>query len=257
MSISNLTSTTNCGINTPVRNRYFYGKLLDVYHFEMESNYFNAKRHLINRLVNGFGVVCGLDVNAEAKANTITVNQGLAIDKWGREIIVPETSSAYTVPAEVIAQATDDCKQDEEAVFAHALLCYHECASDPTPGLATECEATVPCQAGAIQERYRLVFKPGKAPPIELECRIHDVIHGNKVDYKALVDWISYCCPDCPADPCIPLANIRLWLDKEGQSWERDDVDIYVRPIVYSNDLLFELLLSQLVEQPYTRGGKS
>lgn len=257
MGVSNLMSTANCDLKTPVRNRYFYGKLLDVYHFEMESHYFNNKRQLINRMVNGYGVVCGLAVNAEAEANTITVNQGVAIDKWGREIIVPETSGAHTVPPEVIAQAIKDSEEGAEEVFAHVLLCYHECESDPTPGLANECEGTVACQAGAIRERYRLVFKPGKAPPIGLECRIHDVVHGNKVDYKALVDWISGSCPDCPPDPCIPLANIRLWLDQEGQSWEHDDVDIYARPIVYSNDLLFELLLSLLVEQPYARGGKS
>ena len=49
-------------LKTPVRNRYFYGKLLDVFHFELEQSYFNAKRWRLNRRVFGFGVICGLDV---------------------------------------------------------------------------------------------------------------------------------------------------------------------------------------------------
>ena len=49
-------------IKTPVRNRYFYGKLLDVYHFELETNYMNYKRWLMNRHVISYGVVCGMDV---------------------------------------------------------------------------------------------------------------------------------------------------------------------------------------------------
>jgi hypothetical protein len=36
-----------------------------------------------------------------------------------------------------------------------------------------------------------------------------------------------------------------------------DDIDITVRPIVYTNDLLFELILALMNEgQDYPRGGK-
>ena len=42
------------------RNRYFYGKLLTVRDFEVEQRYHCTKRALLNRLVHGAGVVCGL-----------------------------------------------------------------------------------------------------------------------------------------------------------------------------------------------------
>ncbi len=42
------------------RNRYFYGKLLTVRDFEVEQRYHSGKRALLNRLVHGAGVVCGL-----------------------------------------------------------------------------------------------------------------------------------------------------------------------------------------------------
>ena len=45
---------------TPCRNNYFYGKLLDEFHLEMEQSYFNRHRWLLNRLSLGSGVLCGL-----------------------------------------------------------------------------------------------------------------------------------------------------------------------------------------------------
>src|SRR5476649_2519593 len=63
-------------ITTFVRNRYFYGKLLDVSHFESEQAYFNEKRWLLNRLVTGYGVICGLNVGLTDDAKQIWVDPG-------------------------------------------------------------------------------------------------------------------------------------------------------------------------------------
>lgn len=69
------------------RNKYYYGKLLSVGDFETEQRYMNDKRRLINRFVNGCGVVCGLNVFAVDDA-TISIERGLALDFAGREIVV-------------------------------------------------------------------------------------------------------------------------------------------------------------------------
>ena len=97
-------------LKTPVRNRYFYGKLLDVFHFEMEQTYFNSKRWLLNRHVTGPGVVCGLDVELTPDRKCIVVLPGVAIDYCGREIIVTEPSRSVMLPelAALPACNTDD-----------------------------------------------------------------------------------------------------------------------------------------------------
>ena len=69
------------------RNKYFYGKLLSVEDFNFEQKYFNDKRRLVNRLVHGIGVVCGLNV-VRVDDLTISVESGLAFDTTGREIVV-------------------------------------------------------------------------------------------------------------------------------------------------------------------------
>src|SRR3954447_18001817 len=76
------------GLRSFVRNRYFYGKLLDVHHLEMEQRYLNEKRWLLNRLGFGSGVLCGLEV--DVSGSRVRISPGVAIDGLGREIVVPE-----------------------------------------------------------------------------------------------------------------------------------------------------------------------
>ena len=61
------------------RNRYFYGKLLTVRDFEVEQRYHCTKRALLNRLVHGAGVVCGLGVTASDES-TLMIESGMALD---------------------------------------------------------------------------------------------------------------------------------------------------------------------------------
>ena len=75
-------------LSTPVKNNYFYGKLLDEQHFRMEQRYFNMKRWLLNRLAVGEGVLCGLDLKVAAYGQ-LTLAPGVAVDGLGREILVP------------------------------------------------------------------------------------------------------------------------------------------------------------------------
>ena len=70
------------------RNKYYYGMLLSVENFNAEQKYMNDKRRLVNRLVNGCGVVSGLSV-VRINEQTISLESGMAIDSTGREIIVP------------------------------------------------------------------------------------------------------------------------------------------------------------------------
>lgn len=261
MHETTVSTKESAGLRTPVRNRYFYGKLLDVYHFELETNYVNAKRWLLNRLVSGYGVVCGLDVLPGREGNQILITPGVAIDKWGREIIVPRQLGPIAIPPELMPRPANEYEEQarhvkqepEKEACVQVLICYHECESDPVPVLAGDCNTSEPCAPGTIRERYRVTFEEGCAQPYHAECRIPDVISGGRIDYAALAKWVSLPCPEPPRDPCILLANVRLPDPEEGHHCDPENIDITVRPIVYSNDLLFELLLAAVTEAPKQR----
>ena len=76
------------------RNRYFYGKLMTVRDFELEQEYFNGKRYLLNRLIHGKGLLCGfsnLELFTEG-SDEVKIrfrDGGIALDSLGREIVVP------------------------------------------------------------------------------------------------------------------------------------------------------------------------
>jgi hypothetical protein len=244
------------GIHTFVRNRYFYGKLLDVFHFELEQDYVNGKRWLLNRMVSGYGVLCGLDVQPAQRGRAVVVTAGAALDRGGREIIVPRTSEPIAIPPRPAAQpeqpAHGNCEPED---YVHLCICYQQCESDPTPVLIDECGQATSCSASSIQERYKCVIQECKAPDICLDSGAADFVLNGRLNYHALVERVTRNCPDLPADLCIPLANIRLPSGEDPP--QLSDIDISPRPIVYSNDLLFDIMRALAGEAPArNRGGK-
>ncbi len=241
------------------RPRYFHGQLLGVHHFESALAYAKRKQWLHNRLVDGYGVVCGLDLRLGDDGNSVIVMPGLALDRRGREIVVPDPSRPMPLPPREPngdARAGDGRGAGEgghcDDEWMHVVICYDECATAPEPVMAGECGHAARCSPGAIREGYALSLRPGEAPRIPVDPAIERCIKASGIDYRALVDWVSAPCECDSGDPCIVLANIRLQ-DEEPAV----EIDIAVRPIVYSADLLWEILLALGQDTPGRRGGKS
>src|SRR6266851_1078678 len=117
---------THSGLQTFVRNRYFYGKLLDVFHFELESDYLNGKRWLLNRLISGYGVLCGLDVQVAPNGRAVVVTSGVALDRAGHEIIVPGITDPVSLPPRP-ATSTTTAANCEPEDFVHLCICFEQC----------------------------------------------------------------------------------------------------------------------------------
>lgn len=84
-------SSCASGIQTE-RNRYFTGKFMTAGDFEKDQNYQVNRHRLHNRLLHGWGIVCGLDVakhrDPECEKRWVIVQPGTAIDCCGRELFV-------------------------------------------------------------------------------------------------------------------------------------------------------------------------
>ena len=244
------------GLHTAVRNRYYFGKLLDVVHFDIEQDYFNYKRWLINRLILGYGVVCGFDVELGKDETTVSMTSGFGIDRWGREIIAPAGYQDFKLPDRPAAgqqqsqqQQKDYCEDDD--VWYHLLICYYECDGSPEPALGDECGVET-CVPSLAQERFKLEWRKGRAPePPHDDCP-SDLITGDRVNRRALAIHISQCCQKPPCDPCLPLANVRIPPEGQGSI----DIDITIRPIVYTNDLLYQLITAMGPRPNHARAGK-
>jgi hypothetical protein len=177
------------------RNHFFYGKRMDVQHFQMEQDYGKLKQWMLNRLTLGKGVICGLKVSIVGER--FCVDPGVAIDGLGREIVVPVRQcidpttndggccvpccdDAQPTPAREPTdrpdssvpgpdpathpghEPTDDADDREDPRRLYTLwLCYKECKTDFQPVLVSECQVRQPCAAGTIVESFCLKVAPG------------------------------------------------------------------------------------------------
>lgn len=128
------------------RNRYFYGKLLTVRDFEVEQRYNCTKRELLNRVLQGAGVVCGFGVSA-SDDSTLMIESGFALDYQGREIVLPETIFRKLQMLE--GQETLMGKEN-----AYLCLAYDETAIEPVNAVGNEVGERR--QYNMTREGYRL-----------------------------------------------------------------------------------------------------
>lgn len=242
-----MTTTVDCGptarelltrLASPVRNRYYYGKLLDVYHLDVEQDYGNMKRWMLNRLSLGTGVLCGLEVAVSNDKKQVRVGAGVAIDGWGREIIVPSNS-----PGIDITQPTDDCGRNVGDPVRSGIVtlwvCYHECEAEPSPAFVTDCPDRE-CENGLVRERYRLRISAGRTrPPVShVDCAKAFAGAGNFVNRRrTFCETIDDTC-DSPAESCVPIALIIV----DNGLVQKIDTCV-VRPVVYSNAVLLDLII--------------
>ena len=129
------------------RNRYFYGKLLTVRDFEAEQNYAGAKRRLINRLVHGAGVVCGLGVTA-SDDTTLIIESGMALDYLGREILIEEPliRKLEMIEGQELLKGRSD---------VYLCLAYDETDIEPVNAVGADHDNQ---QFNMTKEGYRLFF---------------------------------------------------------------------------------------------------
>lgn len=237
------------GFDTPIRNHYFYGQLLGVQQFELETAYGIGQLRLLNRLILGYGVVCGLAVELSDDGTKVRVAPGVAIDKHGRVIVVPERTPWIPIPPDLFRQARERADDTREEPCVQVLICYHECRGDPVVVHAGDCESPDPCAPSTIRERYRIEFRSRCARRPHPECGMPDLISGGDLDYEQLARWVTQQrrCTRLPSDPCITLANLRV-ADEDDHRCQPDGVDNWVRPVVASNVVLMELVLALLDE---------
>jgi hypothetical protein len=172
---SALTGELSAALASPTRNKYFYGKLLDAHHLQLEQQYFLDQSRRINRLGLGFGVLCGLQLELTADGSKVIVHPGVAIDGCGREIVVP--APVCVDPSAL--DSNDDDNGDAEPGFT-ICVCYHECETEPAPALVSECDVRERCVNGLIRERFRIHLHrgvPDTPPYLGATGRLRDLIH--------------------------------------------------------------------------------
>lgn len=162
-----------CEPQTPLRNHYFFGKLMDVPDFDVEQRYIVEKFKRHHERLHGTGVVCGLEVTAHpnpaCRNRYVVVRPGAALDCCGNEILVlhEEVLDLHAFPAvfELVEQV-DGEPADHALQFC---VRYRECPTEEVPVLYDECGCDDSrCAPNRILETYEfdVTLDPELAPPV-------------------------------------------------------------------------------------------
>lgn len=227
-----------CGDIASERLRYFTGRHMSARDFRDEQAYHRTRRLLHNRMLHGWGVVCGLHVqahpNPQCRTKHVQVTCGLALDCCGREIPIAKDEVPPPIPWDERPHGSGDEQR-------YPLLCleYFETETECVPVLYSEqhCDPQRR-EESRVREGYRFAWhwirrselpefhwktRGGKCGDDESGCPEDDCEGGGGSQQQ--------CClqPDCPPDHCVPLA----WIKSEpDQPIDRRDIRMLGRPTV-------------------------
>ena len=137
------------------RNNYFLGKLMTARDFFAEQEYFNSRRRLISKFMFGAGIIAGMSIFL-VDDKSFSLEPGLAIDYYGREIIVDQTC----VRKLNLIKGFEDIKDKSEI---YICIKYKEFLDESTFSVTSASNAENDKQFNRIKESFEL-FLTDKAP---------------------------------------------------------------------------------------------
>jgi hypothetical protein len=221
------------------RNNYFAGQMLTERDFSQEQEYHQSKTKQHNRYLHGFGVVCGLRVVPfeSGKPGYVIVEPGLALDPWGREIVVPE-------PVEF--EFGEYFNGDEKALFI--VLEYQEYPTEMVPSLREPAEESE-SEPSRILESFKLSARhepPETAYRVSsklselLAKAIREKLKAEQL-HALLCEHVSQPCMSCDPDPAVILAQVQI--PTQGAITVADIDNCSYRHLALSTDLVLGMVV--------------
>lgn len=228
------------------RNRYFTGKHMRARDFAADTRYLLDRHRLHNRLLHGWGIVCGLEVrhhpDKDCRNDWIEIEPGLAIDCYGREIVLSQ-KVRWKLPFDQYTKkerrrpflvGVRFCEQQIELV----RVLYAEDGCDPLHAEANRLRDAFEVTTSPVHRRCWATDhdrnderdedkdenedkdedenEDQTAVEIEVEVEKADELrHEDRHDDRHDDDRLCFA-PDCPCDDLVPLARIVPLEEKRG-----------------------------------------
>jgi hypothetical protein len=202
------------------RPRYFARQLVTPAELNLESRYFIERLRRHNRLLHGWGVVCGLQVcrvptadGSGAEPWKVKIRPGDAIDGYGSGIHVDvdrivdlrATSTAAASgdpPGEVRDAWCAPVWTDRPAGPVWIAICHRERLARPVRIQPSGCGCDdVGCEYSRWQDGYEVRILDAPPP----SC---DATPPTPQEFLDSLTGPLRDCPPCPDDPCVVLARV-------------------------------------------------
>jgi hypothetical protein len=210
------------GLQRPL---YYPRQIVTPAELNLESRYFVERLRRHNRMLHGWGVVCGAQVcrvpNADgtgAEPWKLKLRPGYLIDGYGNDVVIDvdrvvdfRSSVVQVAPGDAAGELRDPWCSDvwtaREGGTIWVAVCHEERPARRVRAQPSACSCDdVPCEYSRLQDAYRVTFldecpasHAGQPPkPEELLARLSGGLRE---------------CPACPEDPCVVLAAVAYEAD--------------------------------------------
>lgn len=224
--------------------RYFSRQRITASDLSQDQNYYREKQRMHNRLLHGWGIVCGLEVTPaptqEAPLN-IRIGRGYALSAPGDDLYV-HADILFDLAKSIAGPKKEDCSRpcspsvaghvDPEDPF-YLVIKYAECPARPVkvPPVGCGCDDTA-CEYSRIRDSFEISclaqLPNSHIPPASNMPSVCEVVSSKVVS-----------CPSPPEDPWIVLAKITI---PDSGNLTTNDIDPLVRRILLSSAILQEEL---------------
>lgn len=260
------TGTTDTGSDGRERVRYFPRQLVGAADLTQDQLYFREKARRHNRMLHGWGIVCGIRVAAiDGKPGFVAVEPGYALGPYGDEILLDQRLEIDLGAQDLNGDTANGCvpadpwcadvrapgRGDKPVYLAIAYAEYQtRPVTSPTSGCGCGCDDSG-CEYSRIRESYRIrvldalpgTYDAVMAPPAFLasvSCRMRAVDnpnggHPNGGGDAADTSCACPACSDCPSEPWVVLADITL----QGSAVTAIDCDAHRRYVASFRDFFY------------------
>ena len=197
------------------RVNYFPRQLITAADMFDEQSYFREKLRRHNRLLHGWGIVCGCVVSQKLKGSekvkyTVEVSPGYVIDPLGNEIEIPcaVTYDLRGLPVDGVMPNGQGawCGQPAASNPVYLAVCYDECETRPVRVAAAGCGCDASdCEYSRIRESFCLTAWS------ELPASYNEMTQERSSSYEPCKH--TGVCPPQPDEACVILADIRVGSD--------------------------------------------
>ena len=233
-----------CDHSYAERPRYYARQLITDEIMRLEQRYFIDRMRRHNRMMHGWGVVCGANVCPNPVSRTtdsgykpweVVVQPGFILGPHGDEIIIDcervvdlRTSGVSGVTGDPCIEVVDPWCSDifmprDPTAPLFIAVKYKECQTRPVRLQPAGCGCDdAQCENSRLRDGYEIAIlpycpEPPVVNPVETKLPIPDQ------DLRIRVEGPLAVCPQCPSEPWVALA--RVTVDEDGAITEIDNCE--------------------------------
>lgn len=220
------------GASALERVRYFSRQVVTAADLTRDQEYFRDSLRRHNRLLHGWGVVCGARVRAVPGTCQLVVEPGYILGPQGDEIVIDREVTIDACQAGLNGESLDPCAAQVDPWCTNVrvdrpdgrplylAIRYDQCPTRPVRVPAGGCGGdTTACEYSRIKDSFAVKIlhelpasyanlRPAPATPSFLQQPTAD--HGRDTQYAdpPAARRCGSPCPPCPEDPWVILADL-------------------------------------------------